>query len=121
VRRPDDLGDLEAVLVRLIDARITARLARAIGCAVTSHSQRDGERPPGAGKAKFLRVHRLAREGGDPGATVQGRARLMTADAWQRWCGAIPSRARRPVSPAPAPHVSADDVIAAKLGIRRTA
>jgi len=49
------------------------------------HSQRDGERPKGAGPVKYLRTHRRARDAGDAEAWCEGRARLMTAACWARW------------------------------------
>lgn len=47
-------------------------------------SQLDGERPAGCGRIKYLRVWRRARDAGDEGATVDGRARLMTIEAYAR-------------------------------------
>ena len=108
------------VLARAV-APYVAALLLGRATAATLFSQRDGERPAGCGAAKYLRVHRLAREANDPGATRQGRARLLTPDAWDRWASAIPSRARRTPEPAPVSAVSIDDVVARKLGVRRSA
>jgi hypothetical protein len=110
-------GDLVEILTRFIDSRIVARLGSG-DVGRPTYSQRDGERPVGCGRTKFLGVHKRARGEGDAGASIQGRARLMTADCWARWCNALPSRAS---TSEPSRTLSVDDVIAAKLGIRRVA
>ncbi|MGO9833413.1 MAG: hypothetical protein ACLP1X_04290 [Polyangiaceae bacterium] len=61
------------------------------GAGSRPYSQADGERPPGAGRAKFLRAWRRARDAGDSGAWSEGRARLMSSESWARW-----SRTQRP-------------------------
>jgi len=48
-------------------------------------SQNDGERPVGCGREKFLRVWRALHAAHDPGATAEGRARILTTDAWARF------------------------------------
>jgi hypothetical protein len=52
-----------------------------------SYSQLDGQRPPGVGRVRYLRAWRLARDEHAPAEMVwsDGRARLMTRDAWVRW------------------------------------
>ncbi len=79
------------------------------------HSQRNGERPAGCGRAKFLRAWKAAHEAGDPGAWAEGRARLMTAACWS-------SRAKTARAPAvvkAAPEVPANDSLMAEFGARR--
>jgi hypothetical protein len=76
-------------------APIVARLLAACPAATRPFSQRDGERPVGCGRAKYLRVWRRARAAGDAGATSEGRARILTPDAWARH-RQLPSR-KRPV------------------------
>jgi hypothetical protein len=88
-----------ALLDLILDLAERGSTRSAVG--PVTYSQRDGERPSGCGRAKFLRVHRRARLSGDPGATTEGRARLMTADAWARHHDAVPSRRR--VAPVVAP------------------
>jgi hypothetical protein len=84
------------------------------GAPMVLHSQ--GNRPAGAGLAKYLRVHKLARRSGDPEATCEGRSRIMTAGCWTRWNGRLPSRPR----PVPTAQViSIDDAVLAELGGRR--
>lgn len=48
------------------------------------HSQKDTERPAGAGRARYLRAWRTLHSAGDVGVRIEGRARLMTVDAWAR-------------------------------------
>ena len=55
----------------------------------TIFSQRDGERPVGCGRPKYLRAHKRAVEAGDAGAWSEGRARLMTDECWARWARTI--------------------------------
>jgi hypothetical protein len=78
-------------------------------------SQLDGERYPGAGRAKHLRVWHLAHDAGDPGATRQGRALLLTEAAWLRWHNKLPSKKSPPKS---SPR-SLEDCVLAELGGRR--
>jgi hypothetical protein len=49
------------------------------------YSQRDGERPAGCGRIKFLRAWRRAADAGDAGAWSEGRARLMSSECWTKW------------------------------------
>ena len=119
-RSESALRELAALLSRVIDERIDARIGTH-GADSARYSQRDGERPAGCGASKYLRIHKLVRDAGDPSATVQGRARLMTEECWTRWCNALPSRARKVMPPPAVSTISVDEVIASKLGIRRIA
>lgn len=80
-------------------------------------SQREGERPPGCGRAKFLRAHRALVAAGDRGAWSEGRARLISRETWARFA--------RDERPAPTPPASSsrpvdDDAAAlASLGLAR--
>lgn len=89
-------------LVDAIVERVLARLADRTA-APRPWSQLDGERPPGCGRARYLRIWRRARDAGDPGATADGRARLLTADAYERH--------RAVVRPRPALRVVGDDLL----------
>lgn len=82
------------------------------------YSQVDGERPAGVGRVRYLRAWRRGREAGDPEVTSDGRARLMTAAAWQRH-GA--STARRIATVVPI-RANEDSDLLAELGLgkRRT-
>lgn len=48
------------------------------------YSQKNGERPPGCSRTKFLAAWRRARDVGDEGVWAEGRARLMRASTWAR-------------------------------------
>ena len=82
-----------------------------------AYSQRDGERPPGAGKAKFLRVWRLAAAAGDVEATREGKARLLTAACWARHVSRLETRRTRSAPRKSSPSI--DDQLLAELGARR--
>lgn len=84
--------------------------------APASFSQVDGQRPPGCGRAKYLRVHRRAVQADDPGAWSEGRARLMTPEAWARWSRTERRAATKAMHP-PAP--SGVEAMLAELGARR--
>jgi hypothetical protein len=88
------LGDFVREIVRF-------ELARG-GASQRPFSQRDGERPPGAGRIKYLRTWRRARDAGD-GAWAEGRARLMTPECWAKWSRSAsrPTLAKAPASAAP--------------------
>lgn len=80
-------------------------------------SQRDGERPPGCGRAKFLRAHRLLVAAGDARAWSEGRARLISRDAWARF-----ARDERPAPNPPASSsrpVDEDAAALESLGLAR--
>lgn len=109
-------ASLVATLTVLIGTLIDERLARSTGGAVV-HSQKDGERPVGAGLTKYLRAWRAGRDAGDAGVWAEGRARLMTADAWSRLSRVESAPRLKVVEPA-AP-VSLDDAVLAELGARR--
>jgi hypothetical protein len=83
------------------------------------YSQREGERPTGCGRAKYLRVWRLAHRACDDGARSQGKSRLLTVDAFERFEAQLrkPRRAVLRVAPQP----STDDRILTALGGRRSA
>ena len=70
------------------------------------------ERPPGCGKTRFLRVWRLAHDAGDAGATADGRARLLTAEAYARFSPTLTTRRSRKVD---APAVS--ETLLEELGV----
>jgi hypothetical protein len=99
-----------AILDRILD--VAERVGRPTE---SNYSQRDAERPAGCGRERYLRVHRLAFDARDPGATKIGRARLLTADAWLRWAASLPSRTR-PKPPAP---LTLDEQLLAELGLER--
>jgi hypothetical protein len=62
------------------------------------YSQRDGERPTGAGRVKYLRVWSVANAADSSEAWAEGRARLMSAEAWRRH--QTPQRRHAKVTPA---------------------
>lgn len=75
-----------AALLRALADALFPHLADRLGTSARrAFSQRNGERPVGAGRARYLRVWKRAHEAGDEGAWEEGRARLMTADSWTRW------------------------------------
>ncbi len=83
---------------------------------VTVFSQKDGERPPGCGRPKYLRAWRQAHEQGDAGAWSEGRARLMSAECWARRARTeAPSTAKAVVVSTP------EDDLLAELGATRAA
>ena len=91
----------------------------AVAATVPLYSQADGQRFPGAGRTKHLRVWQEAFKAGDPGATKQGRARLLTKEAWLRYCE-LPSR-KTPPAPISAVAPNLDDEILERLGGKRRA
>jgi hypothetical protein len=101
----DALRALAAVLVPYLAPLLT-------GAPTRPYSQAEGERPPGAGRAKYLRAWRRARDAADAGAWAEGRARLMTAEAWARF-----SRTARPVMTKP----PAAPTLLDELGAKRVA
>ncbi len=122
IAQTSSLGNREAPALSALAEALAPYLAPLLARATTTaivYSQLDGQRAPGAGHAKHLRVWHAAAAAGDPGATKEGRARLLTADAWARWCDALPSRARGKREAEPV--LSIDDQVAAKLGVRRSA
>jgi hypothetical protein len=67
-------------------------------------SQVDGERPPGCGRRRFLAAWRSRHATGDPGASAEGRARILSPDAWARFIeDEAPRAPLRLVSPAQSP------------------
>lgn len=109
--RADFRARVLAVVVELLDA-VEARSADA------PYSQRDGERPTGCGREKFMKAHRRGRRAGDSGCWAEGKALLMTRDAWGRLSRA--PQARPPlalVKQASADGV--DDALLAEFGARR--
>jgi hypothetical protein len=88
----DALEALAVVLAPYLSPLLTGALPRPF-------SQADGERPPGAGRAKFLRTWRRARDAGDAGAWAEGRARLMSEEAWARWSRTERARVLEPATP----------------------
>ena len=85
------------------------------------HTQRDGERPIGAGKAKYLRVWKAAYAAQEKDVWSEGRARLMTPEAWRRLTETVPvprvvKRKAASAEPTPAP-MSSIDARRARLGI----
>ena len=82
-----------------------------------SFSQHDGSRPPGCGRVRYLRIWRSAFRAGDAGATRDGRARLLTHDAYQRF-----ARIERAVESSPRPvEDEANDVLSELGAVRRSA
>jgi hypothetical protein len=59
-------------------------------------SQRDGERPAGCGRARFLRVWRAASIAHHEGATRDGRARLLTPVAYSFGVAELARRTAKP-------------------------
>jgi hypothetical protein len=88
-------------------------VAQFLTCAESRpYSQADGQRPPGAGRIKYLRTWRRARDAHDAGAWAEGRARLMSAECWSKW-----SRTERaPVVAAPAAPSMLDALGARRVG-----
>ena len=94
------------------------------GRSVVMHSQRDGERPAGAGRIRYLRAWRALRDAGDPDVRREGRARLMSQSSWARFVagekGEKPAPAARPrlvAVPRPSP-VDVEARVLADLGAR---
>jgi hypothetical protein len=111
-----------APVVTLVDERVRAIVREEIQSVARSqraaYSQRDHERPVGASRVRFLRVWRVAHAARDTGAWAEGRARIMTADAWERWASASGQRPR-PELRAPAPKADPDTELLVELGARR--
>lgn len=81
------------------------------------HSQRDGERPAGCDRVRYLRAWRLLARSGDPEAWAEGRARLMTPSAWSR---AMAKHRPMPAAPASAVRaVDPEEAILSDLGLTR--
>jgi len=81
------------------------------------YSQLDGERPPGRSRESYLARHRRARKAGDHGAWVEGRAHLMTGEAWDRYAPR-PAAARKAPGPVPVAIRNLDDDVLRQLGGR---
>ncbi len=99
---------------------VAPHVARILGALVAvpprPYSQKDGERPAGAGRVLYLREHRALVRAGDPGAWSEGRARLMTSDAWSR----AMAKHRPPPPPASETRpVDLDSQALADLGLAR--
>lgn len=101
-------------------ARIDRQLAElAVSGRTACYSQRDGERPPGCGRVRYLRVWRRARDAGDEGASKDGRARLLTHEAYARHAAMSLARPRARIVDEPA---GLDEQVLAELGaVRRRA
>lgn len=111
--------DALAPLARMLAPLVAAELVKLGGAAPDRpYSQNDGERPVGCGRVRYLRIWRAAAAAGDVGATEDGRARLLTVEAYQRHAGL---RARAPKTPpsAPVPLPAAEDDVLDALGLRR--
>lgn len=100
------LQALAQVLAPLVARELSAKGSR-------PYSQVDGERPPGTSKLVYLRAWRAARRQGHPGATSDGRARLLTPEAF-----AAGRAVMRPPKKA-APELDIDDKVLKKLGLSR--
>jgi hypothetical protein len=89
-------------------ARIALELAR--------YTQRDGERPAGKSRIAYLRVFRRALVAGD--AHHEGRACVMSREAWERYARTAPPTPPRRSRPrlALASALSVDDEVLAELG-----
>jgi hypothetical protein len=104
--------ELLASLARLLAPYLAPLLSKGTS---TVYSQHDGQRPIGAGRAKYTRVWHVAFDAHDQGARREGRALIMDAECWSRWCSSLPSRARKPVPVEP----SRADRVLRDLGCRR--
>lgn len=98
------------VLAEALAPHLRALLGQT-GHSLRLYSQCDGERPTGCGKTKYLRAWRRALAAGDAGATRDGRARLLTPEAYARHAAA-PSRAPAPIAPV----ATLEDEVLAELG-----
>jgi hypothetical protein len=107
-----DLTSALLPLVRFLAPLVAAELRA--GRAPTVYSQKDGERRPGCGKAKHLRIWRRAWAAGDPGATKDGQARLLTAEAYERH--RLPARR----APKTKPEETTSPTLAARYGLAAT-
>jgi len=86
------------------------------------YSQLDAERPPGIGRARYLRAWRRGRDAGDAECCADGRARVMTAGAWARH-GASSTSPRRALDEPSRPLAIVRDLDAdtlAELGLDET-
>jgi hypothetical protein len=101
---PQQHPDLEA-LARGLAALVAPMVAELLQASPKPFSQLEGERPSGAGRVAYLRAHRALVRSGDPGAWSEGRARLMSPDAWaramanHRHAPKAPASETRPVDP----------------------
>lgn len=111
-------AQLRAAALAFADA-VAVIIERQGGHAPRPFSQVDGERPSGAGRERYLRIWRLAHKNGDAGATEQGRARLLTSEAWTRWEAKLPSKAKAKLQLVSAPAESRADRVLRELGGRR--
>jgi hypothetical protein len=82
-----------------------------------TYSQLDGERPAGAGRARYLRAWRTLRSAADAGATAEGRARIITHEAWTRF---VASEAARHHAVVATPETSRANRVLAALGGARS-
>lgn len=121
---PTPIQVLTAEDVREIARQVVRELGGARG--PVEHSQRDGERPAGARRDLYLQAWRALNRAGDPDVRAEGRARIMSADAWARFVasGNAPQRKRGPrlVTCGPSPlaaNASTDDIVLEQLGGRR--
>jgi hypothetical protein len=89
-------GDALRALAEVLAPYLVPLLSGAPG---RPFSQADGQRPPGAGKPKYLRTWRRARDAGDAGAWAEGRARLMSQEAWARWSRTEAPAVAKPAAP----------------------
>lgn len=101
---------------RLIAPYVAAVLGRA-GGAPSAHSQVDGQRPIGVGRDRYLRGWRRGRDAADPEVWGDGRARCMTAAAWQRHGASAPKFAAPPALRLVSPPRSPDADVLAELGL----
>ncbi len=76
-----------------------------------TYSQHDGSRPRGCSRERFLDVWKRAHDAGNEGATKDGRARVLTADAYARHSG------RRSLAFVRTEPASLDDEAARELGL----
>ncbi len=77
------MSDALKAALRPLVMEILAERGQSTGAVV--YSQRQGERPKGCGRPKYLRRWKVAHDAADPGVWAEGRARLMTEEAWARW------------------------------------
>jgi hypothetical protein len=103
----------------LLDRILDVAEGRSVGATLVTleHSQKDGERPIGAGRPKYIRTWHRAFDAGDPGARREGRSLIMSAECWRRWC-TTPTRVK--LKPAPTEQAcSSIDALMKRAGVRR--
>jgi hypothetical protein len=101
----------------IVCATCLSPVVSASGPRLAGFSQRDGDRPLGCSRERFLDVWKRAHDAADDGATADGRTRLLTHEAYDRF-----ARVRRAAVPLSGPRLverSVDDQVLADLGLAR--